>query len=124
LTEEQQREREEAEEQERLYRAQCLQAADQLPELPDGDLNLVWDQEEGQTLIRSGDTVIWSEPLAYEAFDRFERIALILKEKYGVRIKDLSPTNRSMLFLYGDYYPSMEYVTRLRKDIFGASDVQ
>ncbi len=119
LTEEELQAVQEAEKAEREYAAQCLTSPDQLPELAETDLFLHWDQVQGETQVRSGDTVIWSEPVAYEAFERFERIALILKEKYGAKVKDLAPTDRSLLFLYGDYYPSMFYVPKVRKELFG-----
>ncbi|MDD3294260.1 MAG: hypothetical protein PHG20_06195 [Geobacteraceae bacterium] len=119
LTEEQVKALEEAKEQERLYREKCLHAVEQLPELPDDDLFLVWDQEDSETLILHGETVIWREPLAYEAFDRFEQVAILLKEKYGTRLKDLQPANRSKLYLYGDYAPALEYLKKVRKDLFG-----
>jgi hypothetical protein len=108
-----------AEEQERQYREKCLSSAAQLPDLPDGEITLGWDMEQDQTLIRNGEAVIWSEPVAYEGFDRFEQIALILKEKYGTRLKDLVPTDRSKLFLYGDYEPSLAFIIKLRKELFG-----
>ncbi len=119
LTEEQLKAREEAEEQERQYREKCLTSPDQLPSLPDGDCILNWDMEQGETQIRNGETVIWSEPVVYEGFCRFEQVALILKEKYGARVKDLVPTDRSKLFLYGDYEPSLAYLKKIRKELFG-----
>lgn len=119
LTEEQLKAIAEAEEQERLYREMCLTSADQLPPLAEGDVTLNWDMEQGETQIRNGETVIWSEPVVYEGFDRFEQVALILKEKYGNRLKDLVPTDRSKLFLYGDYEPSLGYLKKVRKNLFG-----
>lgn len=119
LTEEQLAARAEAREQLRLYREKCLSSPDQLPAQAAGDITLQWDMEGGETLIRNGETVIWREPVAYEGFERYERIALILKEKYGERLKDLVPTDRSKLFLYGDYEPSLAYLGKVRKDLFG-----
>lgn len=119
LAEEQKQALLEQEEQMRQYRERCLQSPGQLPELEDGDFVLLWDQVEGDTQLRKGDTVIWSEPVAYEGFDRFEQIALILKEKYGSRVRDLQPTDRSMLFLYGDFASSLDYVKKVRKELFG-----
>ncbi len=119
LAEEQKQALLEHEVQMRQYRGRCLQYADQLPELADGEIFLLWDQVEGNTQIRKGDTVIWSEPVAYEGFERYERIALILKEKYGSRVKDLQPTERSMLFLYGDFAASLDFVEKVRKELFG-----
>ncbi|HKZ17046.1 MAG TPA: hypothetical protein VJ161_06220 [Geobacteraceae bacterium] len=121
LTDEQRKALREQEEQMKLYREKCLQSPDQLPEIDDPDFTLVWDQVEGDTRIMKDDSVIWSEPLAYEGFDRYERIALILKDKYGSRVRDLAPVDRSLLFLYGDYAPSMDYVKKVRKELFGIS---
>lgn len=119
LTEEQRTAREEAQEQERIYREQCLHSVDQLPELQGDDLALVWDQEGAETRILNGETVIWSEPVKYEAFDRYEEVAILLKEKYGSRVKDLTPADRSKLFLYGDYAPALDYLKKVRKELFG-----
>lgn len=121
LTEEQLEAKQQAENAEQEYQALCLRSPDQLPDFPEGEMPLAWDQEQGDTQIKCGDTVIWSEPVAYEGFERFERIALILKEKYGARVTDLAPTDRSLLFLYGDYYPSMFHVAKVRKELFGAA---
>jgi hypothetical protein len=119
LTEEQLKAKTEADEQERQYRKKCLSSAEQLPNLPDNDFTLNWDMEQDETLIRNGETVLWREPAVYEGFGRYEQIALILKEKYGSRLKDLAPTDRSMLFLYGDYEPSLAFIRKLRKELFG-----
>ncbi len=119
LAEEQKRVLQQQEEQMRQYREQCLKSPDQLPELADGDFVLLWDQLEGDTQIRKGDLIVWSEPVTYEGFERYEGIALILKEKYGSRVRDLQPTDRSMLFLYGDLASSLDFVKKVRKDIFG-----
>lgn len=121
LSEEELKTKEEEKKAERDYQDRCLQSPDQLPDLPGTDLALQWDQVQGDTQIQSGDTIIWSEPVAYEGFERFERIAIILKEKYGARVKDLTPKDRSLLFLYGDYYPSMFYVAKVRKELFGTN---
>jgi len=96
-----------------------LQSPDQLPDLPDDNFVLSWDQQKGDTLIMKEGLVIWKEPVRYEGFTRFEKIALLLKEKYGSRIKDLTPTEQSKLFLYGDYLPSLSYLRKIRKELFG-----
>jgi hypothetical protein len=118
LTEEQLKARKEDEEAKRAYLALCLQSPDQLPALPDGELILTWDQVEGETVILGKESVIWREPVAYEGFERFERIARIAKEKYGERLKDMIPTDRSKLFLYGDFFPSIAYLGKVRRELF------
>lgn len=119
LSDEQKRELREQEEQMNLYREKCLHSPDQLPDIADAEFSLLWDQEKGDTQIRKGGSVIWSEPVAYEGFERFELIAMILKEKFGERVKDLEPTDRSMLFLYGDLATSIDYVKNIRRNLFG-----
>ncbi len=121
MTEEQLQAMKAAEEEERRYREQCLASIEQLPDLPEEVLSFKWDQDGGDTVILLGDTVVWREPVAYEGFERYERIALLLLAKYGDRVKDLEPTPRSLLFLHGDYAPSLEYVAKLRRDFFGVN---
>jgi hypothetical protein len=121
LSNEQKEAKAEAERQHAEYLRQCLKTADQLPDLPAGDLIFKWDQVQGETWITAGENVVWKEPVTYEGFERFERIALVLKEKYGSRAKDLAPTDRSMLFLYGDYLPAVLNVRKVRQDLFGVS---
>lgn len=109
----------EQEEQMRLYLEQCLHSPEQLPDIDAVEFTLLWDQVEGETHITLSDRIIWSEPLAYEGFDRYGKIALILHEKYGSRLKDLIPADRSLLFLYGDFASSIDYVKKVRKELFG-----
>jgi hypothetical protein len=109
---------EEAEE-ESKFLALCLQSPDQLPDIAENEFELIWDQEGGDTRVMKGELIIWNEPVSYEGFNRFERIAMIIKEKYGSRVKDLAPTDRSRLFLHGDYFPSLHYVRTIRKELFG-----
>jgi hypothetical protein len=119
LTPEQLKAREDADKEKRRFLELCLSSPEQLPDLEGEEMILAWDQDKGDTRILLGDTAIWSEPVVYEGFERYERVALVLKEKYGERVKDLVPADRSLLFLYGDYYPSMAYVRKVRKELFG-----
>ena len=95
--------------------AVALTRPEQLPDIPsDDDLYLTWDADysEGKdqpgTVIRNGDQVLFSEPAAWEAIGdhcrdgRYEGICKILKAKYGDRVRDLVPTERSWIWLYGD----------------------
>jgi hypothetical protein len=119
LTPEQLKAREEAEEEKKRFNGLCLSSPEQLPDLDGEEMVLAWDQDKGDSRVLLGDAAIWSEPVLYEGFERYVRVALILKDKYGDRVKDLIPTDRSLLFLYGDYYPSMAYVRKVRKELFG-----
>jgi hypothetical protein len=50
----------------------------------------------------------------HEGYRRFEEIAQIRKAKYGDRIKDLVPTVRSKLYLYGDDGKGYGFADKLR----------
>ena len=68
-----------------------LQDPEQLPKIDEENFTLVWDNDHSnpddrRTLIKGGDTVIFSEPARWEEYERFEEVAEILKERYGNRI--------------------------------------
>ena len=66
---------------------------DALPDIPETHFVLDWDDGQRATVeIRFGNTIIWSEPNAYENAERFVEIAKILKQKYGKRLRDLRPS--------------------------------
>lgn len=108
---------EEAAEAERLIAAReafwklALTRAEQLPDIPgQDDLYLVWDadysagQDRPLSLIRHGESVLFSEPASWEAIEgRYEFICRVLKDKYGPRLRELVPTPASELWLYGDH---------------------
>jgi hypothetical protein len=53
----------------------------------------------------------------FEGYKRFERVAAILKDKYGSRLKELAPTPRSTLYLYGDSLTASDIVKRMREKL-------
>lgn len=114
------------EEQEAFWRV-SLTRADQLPELPgEEDLTLIWDievedgHERPRTLIRDGERVLFSEPASWEALDnRYESICQVLREKYGARMRDLVPTRRSEMWLYGDKLAGSQIRLFIIARIFG-----
>ena len=83
-----------------------LSSPEQLPELPDEPLIIVWDAttEDGkdwQTLSHDG-CEIWREPAYYESYKRFEEIFKILRARYGTRLAEVRPTPSSECWIYGD----------------------
>jgi hypothetical protein len=95
--------------QERRYRHFAsveLASPDQLPELDGDELEFIWDGEgdrpSGHLNIKVCDRVIWREPEFYECWPRFNEIKKILVARYGRRFKSLTPTESSLLYLYGD----------------------
>lgn len=97
-----------------------LQAPEQLPEINEDSFTLVWDRDDDnpddpRTIIVQGDTVIFSEPSRWQAFERFAEVAEILTARYGHRLRDLIPTSRSEDWLFGDKLSAPEYVESVRE---------
>ncbi|HEY3399878.1 MAG TPA: hypothetical protein VGK03_04540 [Geothrix sp.] len=91
-----------------------LRMASQLPDLPDPVLDLLWDQEAEDLVIRLGAREVWREPIRYEALWRYEQILTLLQAKYGLRLRDLAPTPAAEYHLYGDKTAYPAAVQRLR----------
>lgn len=109
------------------FDAEKLKSADHLPDLDGDDIRLAWDLEtddqgEAVTVIRRIDEaeanrVIWRETAVFEGYNRFEQVAVILKQKYGACLKSLAPTARSELYLYGDSLSAEDKLARMRKKL-------
>lgn len=94
-----------------------LRTIDPLPDLPESVLDLAWDQEGEDLVIRLGDREIWREPVRYEALWRYKEILALLQEKYGARMRDLEPTKASWNHLYGDKTGHAHVIERIRKGL-------
>lgn len=83
-----------------------LKSTDQLPELYGSELHFVWDSEDcGNDRFISiicNKKTIWCEPEWWECWQRFNEVKTLLRQKYGDRACTLTPTERSLLYLYGD----------------------
>lgn len=112
------------------FHQEKLKDPTQLPDVAASEFSLMWDysiagegpedERDSRTLITWGDQVLWSEPAVYEGFERFAEVARILKTKYGARVRDLLPTQRSRVYLWGDHGAAPGIVDRYRREIFGA----
>ncbi len=94
-----------------------LKSAQELPEVSESVLDVLWDQEEDEVVIRLGDRELWREPVRYEALWRFEQVLALLQEKYGARLRDLAPTRASEYHLYGDKTWIPGSIDRLRQGL-------
>lgn len=94
-----------------------LNSAGDLPDLLDPVLDLLWDQEGDEVVLRLGNREIWREPVRYEAVWRFDEILALLREKYGARLRDLAPTPASEYHLYGDKLWSPAAIERTREGL-------
>jgi hypothetical protein len=94
---------------------ECLKSPDELPVLTGDALEFEWDFESDEdagerwTVIRHGSTEVWREPAVYEAYERFDEVKAILKQRYGKRFRSLTPTKASEMWLYGDHFRSIRF---------------
>ncbi len=99
-----------------------LESLEQLPEIESDDFVLVWDEEESQkyneTVIRYGNEVVWREFNYFECCDRFEEVARVLARKYCGRLKDIVPTRRSEINLFGNSKDSSFIVNKTRGNVW------
>lgn len=102
--------------------ARKLSEKSQLPDIETPSFVLHWDFVEAgfgfDTLIKHGDTMIFSEPAFWEGYERFIQVAEILRARYGSALRDLIPTEASSTYLYGDRLSSPNTVSEARKRIF------
>ncbi len=103
------------------YLQSVLRHADQLPELEGDELEFLWDQveHEGEYVIvlKHGQQELWREPAYFECYRRFGEILELLTSKYGTRVKDLAPTQRSLLYLNGESFIGPEFVCAVREQL-------
>jgi len=113
----------------REFNSRKLVSKEQLPDVDAAIFELTWDSavRSGKrwTVIQHGDHILFSEPEVWGGFaSRFEEVCRILREKYGERVADLVPSQASKLYLYGDSLSAEAQVAKVRKRIFGGSEIQ
>ena len=84
-----------------------LHGADQLPDLDGESLEFGWDSQKGEDgewyqVIRVVDAEVWRELAFFNNVPRFEEIKRLLRARYGMRFKSLTPTKASIEWLTGD----------------------
>ena len=89
----------------------------QLPELVGDDIVLTWDQEDADSIISHGDRLVWREWTGWEVYDRFEEICVVLKHKFGSRLRDIIPTPRSEYALFGDSSAAAFHISAARESL-------
>jgi len=98
-----------------------LRSADQLPDVDDEEVTVVWDFEEADgdswTILRTGELQIWREAAFWEGIGRLQQVAAILAEKYGSRLVEIRPTERSKLYLRGDRWDADELLETINESL-------
>lgn len=126
----------------RLRRSPRLVGPAQLPDLEGDELRFTWHLEKGEMgsaiVLSVGDRTVWSQLLGAESegFNVYSRVASILKERYGARVRDFVPTAEVVVKLAemdswvyqdmgwttpGQIWGTDAAVRRLRRKLFGAS---
>lgn len=111
------------------YERRKLREPSQLPPIDSPSFTLEWDwgdcpgaEWRGETHIKHGGAVIFAEPAVYEGYERFIEVAEILRARYGTALRDLVPTARSELYLYGDRMSSPGKVADARRRVFATGE--
>lgn len=100
------------------YEKEKLKNADEISNVKSNQFILEWDLNKEHTqLIRYKNKIIWREPAIYESYQRFIEIGTILKQKFGTRLQDFIPTDRSKPYLYGDKAIAIILVEEFRKKL-------
>jgi hypothetical protein len=89
------------------FELEKIYSVDQLPDLKGESLEFYWDLVRGEDgewyqSIQLGEAEVWRELAFFNNLRRFEEIKGLLKTKYGVRFKSLTPTPKSIEWLSGD----------------------
>jgi hypothetical protein len=105
------------------FNALGLKNPEQLPEISDPEFFLEWDFEadgldEKWTVLRKESQEIFREPAFWEGWRRYMEVAAICRQKYGARLTDLCPTERSLLYLLGDSMSAAENIREFRRENF------
>ena len=105
------------------FKKKCLKSPDQLPEIANQAITLVWDSNSkdgttpGDVLIKDRGVVIWREPETFEGYQRFIEVGEILKMKYGKQLKDFTFTENSEFCLGGDHLGAFGHIEYWRKKL-------
>jgi len=102
------------------FKEVSLKRPDQLPMLPDGALELTWEMEDKDTVLRHGSVEVWREPALWDGYLRFREILPILRAGYGPRLRDVVPTTDSMLYLLGDQLAAGACIAEARARLWEA----
>ena len=92
-----------------------LESKDQLPPIDNNIFKIYWDFDfyERATLLKLEDSVIWKEPVTENGYERFHKVGGILKSKYGKRLIDLVPQERSFDKLIGEPWQKISITRKL-----------
>jgi hypothetical protein len=123
----------------RTFAEQCarwqkekLHCVEQLPDIDLDHIVLVWDADRNghentelytEIVIRCGEREIYRGPSSWEYDDYFIDACKVLRRKYGNRLHDVIPTERTFCAMWGDKLRAPEIVEGMRERIRNASRI-
>lgn len=101
----------------RQWHATKLHREDQLPDIAAGHIVLVWDEDHAteEIVVHCGEREIWRGPTSWEYYDYFIEACKVLRRKYGDRLHDVVPTERTFQGLWGDRLSAPRKVDEMRR---------
>jgi hypothetical protein len=113
------------------YQKAKLTRPKQLPEIELDHIVLIWDarylpedHNEIEFIIRCGEREIFRGPGCWECYDYFISACKVLRNKYGNRLYDVIPTERTYFYMWGDRLSAPCYMEEMRKRIRAASRIK
>lgn len=93
-----------------------------LPDIDGENIILTWEviideNDESNTcaVVRHDDSLVWKRSVSYGCFIDFIEFCIMAKKKYGNKLIDVRPSHNNHQYLYGDYIPSVGYITSIGK---------
>ena len=109
------------------FKENSLQSPEQLPDIDAHEITITWDTVERQapgdsetyTFYKCGGVVLFKELAFFENGARYREVAVIFRQKYGDRLRDIVPTWGGWLYLGGDSFLSRWKPEKAREEFFG-----
>jgi len=115
------------------WQREKLHRIEQLPEINLDHIVLVWDTDDegqegsepyGQIIIRCGEREIYRGASSWGHYAYFIDACKVLRRKYGKRLHDVIPTERTFSALWGDEIRAPEIVEGMRERLRKASRIE
>ncbi len=115
------------------WQREKLHRIEQLPEINLDHIVLVWDTDDegqersepyGQIIIRCGEREIYRGPSSWGHYAYVIDACKVLRRKYGNRLHDVIPTERTFSALWGDELRAPEIVEGMRERLRKASRIE
>jgi len=103
-----------------LYDSNIRTEYDDLPDIDGENIILIWeiiidDDFNTYAIVKHIDSIIWKRNVSYECYIDFIEFCVMAKKKYGNKLIDVRPSHNNHQYLYGDYLPSIGYITSIGK---------